>query len=130
MAWRDIKRKMRRDVHTTMGVPAYFLAGRMATPISITIRGPHTKRDVPEGALPGRNMGYAEIQDIQPRLIFDRAELAAKSITLVTNALISIEVGEGYRIANVLPVDDQWVAAEVVLLNDQDANGLPVPGGV
>lgn len=122
--WRDLKRGMRRDVHREMSVPALYLHAPNATPFPLTIRGPHNKRPVSVGDLQGGGEGWAEREDTQPRLVFMRAELPEG---FRVNAIISVEAGEAYRIATILPPDDIVQLAEVVPLDEADAEGLPLP---
>lgn len=123
--WRDQKRAGRRDIHREMGVPALLMLARTSQPFAVTVRGPHTKRPVRVGDLGGGGDGWAEREEIAPRIIFDRLTLP---VSLVKGAIVSIEPGEAYRVAQVLPVDDEFVAAEVVALSAADASGLPLPG--
>lgn len=120
--WRDIKRGMRRDVHREMSVPALYLHAPGATPFPLTVRGPHNKRPLSVGELPGSD-GWAEREDTQPRLIFMRDELPEG---FRQGAIISIETGEAYRLAIFLKPDDIVQAVEVEPLDEADAAGLPV----
>lgn len=130
VAWRAHKRKMRKTVHKTMGVPALLLARATSTTgIAITIRGPHYKRQMMVGELEA-GQGWAQREDAQPRLLFDRLELESKNLKLLPNVIISVEPGEAYRIAAAKPRDDEWIIAEVEPLDAEDAADLPVPGGV
>ncbi len=125
-SWRDIRRAMRRDVHREMGVPACYLLAAGGAHIEITVRGPHSKRPQSVGDLPSQLDGYAEREDVQPRLIFYRDQM---SIPLRTGAIVSIATDEAYRIATVLKPDDETVTAEVVPLSASECAGLPVPAG-
>lgn len=120
--WRDHKRKMRRGVHQTMCVPALYLHAPGATPFPLTVRGPHNKRPLQVGDLPGQD-GWAEREDTQPRLIFLRSELPEH---FRQGAIVSVETGEAYRLAVFLTPDDIIQAVEVEPLDAEDAAGLPV----
>ncbi|ESQ85508.1 hypothetical protein AEAC466_04235 [Asticcacaulis sp. AC466] len=126
--WRQAKRKMRRDVHLVMGVPALLLASVTATSgIAITIRGPHHKREMNLVGNSPTGEGWAQREDTQPRLIFDRLELESKNLRLLPNVVISVEPGEAYQIAVTRPRDDEWIIAEVEPLTADEVLGLPVP---
>lgn len=122
--WRETKRRMRRGVHKTMGVPALYIHAPGATPIPLTIRGPHNKRPLAVGELPGTLEGWAEREDAQPRLIFWRAELPEH---FRQEAVVSVEPGEAYRLAVFLKPDDVIQAVEVIPLEESETVGLPVP---
>jgi hypothetical protein len=110
-----------------MGVPALLLARKESlTGTTITIRGPHYKRQLMVGDL-NDGTGWAQREDSQPRLIFDRLELNTKSLKLNPGVIISVEAGEAYRIATSNPHDDEWIIAEVEPLDGADAAGLPLP---
>lgn len=123
--WRDHKRRMRRDVHGHMGVPAFYLHAPGATPFPLTIRGPHNKRPLSVGDLSGNEDGWAEREDAQPRLLFWRAELPQD---FRQGALVAVERGEVYRLAAFLKPDDVVQAVEVVPLDESEALTHPAPG--
>lgn len=120
--WRDIKRSGRRVVHDHFCTPALYIHAPGATPFPLTVRGPHNKRPLSVGQLPDSD-GWAEREDTQPRLIFMRDELPEG---FRQGAIISIELGEAYRLAAFLKSDDIVQAVEVEPLDDADAAGLPV----
>ena len=129
-AWRQHKRNMRRGVHEHMGVPALYLHTPEATPWPLTIRGPHNKRPLPTGDLPGSE-GWAEREDTQPRLVFWREELpAAPDAPMRMGGIISVEAGEAYRLGIAHPVDDVVQVWEVTPLDAEEATGLPLPDPV
>lgn len=121
--WRNLKRDMRRDVHHEMCVPALYLHAPGAIPFPLTVRGPHNKRPISVGELPGSD-GWAEREDTQPRLIFMRDELPEG---FRQGAIISIEPGEAYLLGPFLKPDDIVQAVEVTPLDAEDAADLPVP---
>lgn len=121
--WRDHKRQMRRDVHQEMCVPALYIHALGATPWPLTIRGPHNKRPLSVGNLPGSD-GWAEREDAQPRLVFMRAELPE---AFRVGAIISVEAGEAYRLGVMLKPDDIVQVVEVTQLDETEAAGLPLP---
>ena len=123
-SWREHKRRARRDIHREMGVPALLLIDDQVAGDPLLIRGPHTKRPIMVGDLTGAGEGWAQREDTAPRIIFWRDQLPGP---LRKNDVISVEVGEAYRIETVEPVNDQTVTAKVVPLTESQAEGLPVP---
>lgn len=124
---REIGRKARRDLHRAMRVPALFIQSTGAEPVLVHVRL-HTKFD-PLKVSSGGPSGLAVMQDIQPKIIFERAELAGLSLSLRRNAIVTVEPDEGYRVDNTLVPDDIMVAAVVTPLSAAEMSGLPVPGG-
>lgn len=122
--WRDHKRAARRDVHRHMGVPALLMLDASSEPHPLTIRGPWTKRPVRIGDLDGGGSGWAEREDIAPRILFYREQLP---FPLARGAIVSVEVGEAYRIGTVAEPDDETVTADVIPLTVAQAADLPVP---
>lgn len=126
MAFRDIKRQARRDLHNTLKVAALYFrddedGNLLDTPELVYVRV-HTKREK-AGDMAGTNLSYAEVQEISPRIIFMVDEVAAP----VRNAIVSIAAGEAYRIDNTLPADDITVTAEATRMPLAQTIGLPVP---
>lgn len=130
-AWRDQRRAMRGDVHALMGVPALYIHAPGATPLPLTIRGPHNKRPVSTGSKPG-DPGWAEREDIQPRLIVMRADLVTEEfpqgLTMRNGAIFSVEPGEAYRVNRTHPRDDISITVEVDPMVDDETADLPLPG--
>lgn len=122
--WRDHKRQARRDIHAHMGVPAVLLLARGGQEYRVTIRGPWTKRPVMTGDLAGGGEGWAQREDTAPRILFYRDQLP---FPLRSGAIVSVELGEAYRIATAEPVNDETITADVVPLSAEDAAGLPLP---
>ena len=121
-SFRDIKRSARRDLHQRMQVPAlYIVPGSADEPLPVTVRLHYDFRAL--GTVKGTSFSFAELQDVVPRILFMRDELAAPA----RDAIVSIETGEAYRIDNVHPADDITVTAEVVRMKASDTVGLPVP---
>lgn len=119
--FREIKRQARRDLHREMQVPVIYIASPGATPVPMTARV-HTKFEA-LGNQKGTNFHSAEMVERQPHIIFMRSDLPNPA----RNAIVSVEVGEAYRIANVNPPDDISISADVVVLLGTDTVGLPVP---
>lgn len=123
---RDIKRQARRDLHEHMLVPALYLVpaaapGTYEEPVNVTVRL-HIKFDA-LGDMKGTNFHYAERQEVTPKIIFMRDQIDKPA----RHAVISVELGEAYRVDNILPPDDITVAAEVLRLSAAEAAGLPLP---
>ena len=123
-SFRDIKRKARRDVQKHLRVPAYYLVSGEAEPVACFVRL-HTKFGA-LGDMAGTNLGYAEREEILPRIILWREEIPQP----VRNAIISVEEGEAYLIDHVQPADDLTITATVVVMPASEAAGLPYPGSV
>lgn len=118
MAFRDVKRQMRRDLHTVMQVPALYILGA-DDPVDVNVRL-HT-RMAEQGASQQPAYG-AERVEFVPKIRFDRSELVP-----TRGAIVSVETGEAYRVMMVEPPDDQFQFAMVAPLSASEAAGLPVP---
>lgn len=112
-SFRDIKRKMRRDVHDRMLVPALYYATPTATPRPVTVRL-HTKFGAAIGTLPN-NQG-AQMVEYEPKILFLTAEVARPRV----GAIVSVEVGEAYRVEATDPSDDITITAKVSRLPVED----------
>ena len=116
---------MRRANHDKWKVPALYLVNPTATPVAVGVRV-HTKFQA-LGELAGGGTGWAQTEDVTPRLIFQRSEMQP-----ARNALISVEPGEVYRVANVMPNDDEFVTVQVAAWSVSEIaaafpSGQPVP---
>lgn len=120
MSWRDIKRDKSRDVHTHMQVPALYIEpGQPPRCVSVRL---HTKYEK-LGDMRGTSFSFAEKQEVSPRIIFMCDEVPNP----VRNAIVSLAIGEAYRIDNTLKPDGEFVTAEVLRVSDAEAAMLPVP---
>lgn len=124
-SFRDIKNVARRKVHETMRLPALYLAyapldSASEEPVPCQVRL-HTKK-VKLGDQSGVSFDYAEVHEIIPRIIFDRAE-----VTPARHGVVVIGDGEAYLIDNLMPVDEGYQTAEVTRLSEPEASGLPYP---
>ena len=121
----EIKRPARRALHEKMKIPALYLATSAGTPVPVGVRD-HTKFNA-LGELKGGGAGWAEMQDVTPRLIFQRSEMQPAN-----GAFVCVELGEVYQINNARPADDEFVTVEVTRLSDKQIlqvfpAGHPVP---
>ncbi len=121
----DIKRPARRALHEKMKIPALYLASSAGTPVPVGVRD-HTKFNA-LGELKGGGPGWAEMQDVTPRLVFQRSEMQPAN-----GAFVCVELGEVYQVNNVRPADDEFVTAEVTRLSEGQIakvfpSGQPVP---
>jgi len=117
--WREIKRAKSRVVHETMRYPALYIAPG-AEPLAVEVRL-HTKfapRDVS-----GVGEGFAAMLDQTPRAIFKRSEVE----TPVRGSILSVAVGEAYRLGAARPPDDQYITVEIAALAPGETDDLPVP---
>ncbi len=121
----EIKRPARRALHDTFKVPALYLATPTATPVVVGVRV-HTQF-APQGDLQGSGQGWAQRQDVTPKLIFQRSEQQPAQA-----AFVSVALGEAYTISSVLPPDDEFVTAVVSRMTQAQidktwSTGQPVP---
>ena len=123
---RDIRNKARGDLHQRMRIPAFYIYPADAEPELIHVRV-HTKFD-PMEAFAGGPSGLATMQDMQPKIIFERAELALTGLELKRTGYITIEAGEGYSLDNAMPPDGITVAWNASRLSASELVGLPIPG--
>jgi hypothetical protein len=121
MGLREIKTKARRALHTAMQVPASFYETPAATPRLIHVRV-HSKW-IEQGDLKGTNLNYAETEDLAPRIVFDRAEVANPP----RNSLVVISAEEGYRIGQTEPVDGITITAEAARMTAAELSGKTLP---
>ena len=105
-----------------MLVPAlYIVEGE--EPLLVHVRV-HTKFDA-LGDMKGTNFNYAEREDVLPRLLFMRDEVAMP----VRGAIVSIEADEAYTVDHTDPADDISITAQVTPLLPKELKrlNLPVP---
>lgn len=121
MGLREIKTKARRALHTAMQVPASFYETPVATPRLIHVRV-HSKW-IEQGDLKGTNLNYAETEDLAPRIVFDRAEVANPA----RNSLVVISAEEGYRVGQTEPVDGITITAEAARMTAAELSGKTLP---
>ncbi|HYD04655.1 MAG TPA: hypothetical protein VEC60_02975 [Reyranella sp.] len=125
MSIRDIKRQIRRDLHDRMKIPALYLLptdpGPWADPVPCGVRLHLQFQAV--GALKGQDIAFAQREAETPKAVFQRSEVNEPA----RNAVISVAVGEAYRIDRALPADDEFVTVHIVPLSAAEAAGLPVP---
>lgn len=117
----EIKRPARRALHDKAKVPALYLATPAEAPTSVGVRV-HTKFQT-VGDLSGGGSGWAQMQDVTPRLIFQRSEMQPAQ-----GGFVSVEPGELYQISNVRPPDDEFVTVEVTQMSAAQIDKL-FPGG-
>lgn len=121
MGLREIKTAARRALHQAMRVPASYYETPLSTPRLVHVRV-HSKM-VEHGDLKGTNLNYAEIQDVAPKLVFDREEVDNPS----AKGLIIISAEEGYRIGHTEPKDGITITASVSRLSAADLVGKTLP---
>lgn len=125
MGIREIKRKMRTDLHLRMRVLCLYIQPNGETkPLHVRV---HSKFDATSIDAATNNGTMPSRQIIIPKLLFFRAELAEQAVVLRKNAIISVEPGEAYRLDNAEPVDDLSVSWFVTQLALADTVDLPVP---
>jgi len=117
---RDIKLQMRGDLHLGMSVPALYTPAPDETPLDCTVRI-WLKSDLM--AAQDGVQGGADLANPEDRIRFSLAEIPV----LRRNAVVSVEVGEAYRIDFLYPVDLGYQTARVLRLTAAEAEDLPVP---
>lgn len=134
MTWRDTKRTARSTVHQTMKVRCIYLAqgivpdsnsesGFEFTELEIRVHEHQTKL----GDQAGTSLNSAERFEPDPRLIFWKAELEAKNITLKRNDVVSVSAGEAYRLGPTKPHDQETITVPVTRLAVAETANLPIP---
>ena len=126
---RSIRRKARRDLHNALRVPAVYVP-KTGTPVLVHVRD-HTKFRVNaiEGAVRSGNGQMVDRQEMAPSIIFMRDELTDLGLTLIKGGIVSVEVGEAYRLDNAEAPDDITVKWFVTAITDKaKLAALPLPG--
>jgi len=77
----------------------------------------------PMGDMKGTNFHFAQHEEVSPKVILWRAEIAAP----VRGAIISLAAGEAYRIDHTDPFDGLTITAECLRLTPGEAADLPLP---
>lgn len=127
-SFRDHKRRARRQLHQRMNVPALFLMAPDTLPedaIPVTIRL-HTKWDA-LGDQKGTSLNSAEMESLVPKAILMLDQLPFGVRDLPRTAILSVEIGEAYRIDHAEEPDDISVTVHIVRLSAEKAQDLPVP---
>lgn len=127
-SFREHKRRARRQLHRKMEVPALYLLTPATLPedaIPVTIRL-HTKWDA-LGDQKGTSLNSAEMESLIPKaiLMLDQLPFGVSGIT--RQAILSVEIGEAYRIDHAEEPDDISVTVHIVRLSAEKAQDLPVP---
>lgn len=121
-SWRDIKRTMRRDLHSIMQIAALYIP-ETGDPVPVNVRLHYKLDEV--GDLKGTNFHYAERENMVPQILFMLDEFADAK----RGGVVSIEAGEAYKIDHMELPDDISVKAHVTRLTAAQAVGLPLPEG-
>lgn len=124
---RDLKRQARRAIHREFQIDALYLVPAVDGPgydLTLPVQVRLHLRAVELGDLKGTNFHYADRHDNNPQIIFLREQVALPA----RNAVVSIEVGEAYRIDNLNAPEDITIAANVTRMPLSETVGLPIPG--
>lgn len=133
---REIKTRSRAALHEAMQVAALYLVQNpdyvtpvidpdipryLQTPVNVRVASKWGTL----GDMKGTNFHFAEREEVKPKIIFLRSEIAVP----VRNAVVSISADEAYRIDNAMPLDGITITAECLILSAaQIALGAyPVP---
>lgn len=126
MAWRDLKRAARLQIHETFQVEAMYLPTpddmSPPDPYAVTVRVHTAFEDI--GKVKGTAFDFSFKHDTVPTIILLKSEVSAPK----RKDIISVAAGEAYRVDNVRPTDDLTITVEVVRMKESDTTGLPVPG--
>ncbi len=125
MGIREIRRKSNRDLHDKMKVPAlYYPLGQNPNefePETIHIRA-HSKT-VNAGEQAGTSLGYAEMREDTPKVIFDLLEAPTPRRLDV----VMLTVTEGYRVDHVDPVSGEFQNTAAVHLSTAELATFSAP---
>lgn len=121
MGIREIRERARRDLHENMRVPASYYESPAATPRLIHVRV-HTKY-AEQGDLAGTNLNYAEREEVQPRVLFDRAEVNMPQ----RGAYVVLMADTGYRVGQAEPSDGFTIKADVARMTASELAGKTLP---
>jgi len=129
MGWRETKAAMRATVHDTFKIPAVLVS---ALPIDsnteqLEIQFRLHARQSELGVQPGTNYGMAERVEVDPYVVFWRADLTAATWELARGNILSVSDGEAYHIEVVEPHDIETIKCRVTRLDAEDTAGLPLP---
>lgn len=100
MTWREQKRAARQIVHATFGIEAQYYASKGAPSTTVHVRL-QTKFGLLTQLQKDLREGWAEMQSIEPHLVFMRSEQEPAN-----GAVVWLQSGEAYMIDNTLPPDD------------------------
>lgn len=119
--FRDIKRRVRGDLHREMSVPALYILAPDVAPVTCSVRVWLKTEAQFNGALQG--FEGAQLAEAEDRIRFDITEIPEPQRT----AVVSVEPGEAYLIDYLYPADLGYQTARVTRMTAAAAAGLPVP---
>lgn len=121
---RNIKRKVRRDLHREISIPALYIPtpGHAGVPITVRI---HSKWDA--FGLQGAEAGLAQRREGKLKIVFMREQLAVHGLAPKRSGIVSVEPGEAYKLDNAEAPDDITITFWVTAMAAEDAADLPVP---
>lgn len=121
MSFRTIKERARRQVHSTMGLPALYRAEPASAwvPVSVRLHTGFSKF----GDLPG--LDAAQFLEITPKLIFLVEEI--DGAVPLRSAIVSIATGEAWRLGESSPPDGITISVEASRIPAAQTTGFPVP---
>ena len=120
-SFREIKRNARKVVHETMRHPVLFYPDFENTTQYVESYA-RVHRDW--GAT-GSTKGYAsasmEVFEETPEILFSKTDITNDGITLSTKGIVSVLENEVYRIADIVPSDDDFVKVKCYRVPLDDA---------
>ena len=122
MGFREALSQMRTDVHGEFARDALYIESPGADPVPCKVRV-HGENSM-HGGLQGTNFHYAEREDFDSKIRFDRNEINSP----VRGAIVTLTETEGYRIDRRQHNDGTYVYCPATVLDAEDMTGLPYPG--
>lgn len=118
MTFREIKRRLlRQPLHDRLAEPAWYLPTPTAEPVACTVRL-HLRFDE-IGQLASLQSGFADRQELTPRIVFLNSQVAPTKNGFVVTKDMGV-----YRVDNDLAPDDITTTAEVSTVSESRAAGF------
>lgn len=105
-AHREMKRRARQQLHERLAETVLYLSDREAEPVPVTVRLHMTFGEI--GDLLATRVGFAERQEMTPRIVFLNAQVRP-----VRDAYVITEDMGAFKVDNDLPPDDITTTVEV-----------------
>lgn len=120
-SFRDIKKEARKRLHERLRVSALYIApDDTITPVTVRI---HTSTRMYGDLVGAQDVAFAQTPIAVPEILFWLDE----GVMPQRGGIVSVEEGEAYRVDYTHPPDDVTIKAQIVRLEAEEAEGLPVP---
>jgi hypothetical protein len=111
--WFSLRTQAQRDIHAAFAVRGLYTDATVAEPVELAVRW-HSRFGLPVGDISGGD--YAGVLESIDRLVFSRAELAEKSLTMRRGGKVMLPdynytFGLDVREPNTGPVNEVWTVA-------------------